>query len=99
MDQELKQLLEDIRKLYRDAKIYLFGSRARGDFDKDSDYDLIIVSKEFKKTPFVNRGGTIWRNTDAALAADMLCYTPDEFEKVRKTSIVIKDAMRHAVPL
>jgi len=29
----------------------------------------------------------------------MLCYTPDEFEKVRKTSIVIKDAMRHAVPL
>ena len=29
-----------------DAQILLFGSRARGEFSLDSDYDLLVVTKE-----------------------------------------------------
>lgn len=99
MDEDLNQLLRDIRKRFHDAKIFLFGSRAKGNATQDSDYDLIVISKKFEKTPFVNRAGEIWLHTDAALAADMLCYTPEEFARQSKISIVLKDAMKHAVPL
>lgn len=36
--------IQNERKRIRE--IYLFGSRARGDYRPDSDYDLLIVAKE-----------------------------------------------------
>ncbi|MBI4360973.1 nucleotidyltransferase domain-containing protein [Candidatus Micrarchaeota archaeon] len=99
MDEKLSALLKDIRLLFSDAKIYLFGSRAKGTAKAQSDYDLIIISQKFKATPFVNRGGLIWRHTDVPIVADLLCYTPDEFQKVSKTSVIIKDVLQHATPL
>ena len=42
-----QKLLGDIKKavlkLEPKAEIYLFGSRARGDFNEDSDWDLLIL--------------------------------------------------------
>ncbi len=99
MDEKLKALVTDIRRLYHGAKIFLFGSRARGNYGEQSDYDLIIVSPKFAKTDFLDRTGTIWRNSDVIIAADIFCYTPKEFLRISKTSVVIKDAMQHAVPL
>lgn len=99
MDKRLEQLLADIRILYSDAKVYLFGSRATGRAREDSDYDLIIISSKFNNIPFVNRAGEIWRFSDAPVGADILCYTPEEFARISKTSIVLKDAMKHAIPL
>ncbi|MEK6924073.1 MAG: nucleotidyltransferase domain-containing protein [Candidatus Micrarchaeota archaeon] len=99
MDEKLTALVADIRKLYKGARIMLFGSRARGMARKDSDYDLIIISKKFGRTPFVNRAGVIWRNSWVVIAADLLCYTPEEFARVSKESFIIKDALKHAVAL
>lgn len=99
MDNDLKAFLKDIRRLYYDAAIYLFGSRAKGDARKESDYDLIVVSNLFEKIPFVNRGGTIWRNSKAGIAADLVCYTPEEFKKISKTSYILKDALKYAVQI
>ncbi|MEK6924071.1 MAG: nucleotidyltransferase domain-containing protein [Candidatus Micrarchaeota archaeon] len=99
MDEKLKLFVGEIKRLFADARILLFGSRARGDFNADSDFDLIVVSKSFGETRFINRAGVIWRNTDTALAADLLCYTPEEFARVSKESFVIKDALKHAVAL
>ena len=99
MEMALAQLLSDIRAHYTDAKIYLFGSRATGRARPDSDYDLIIISRQFEKTPFIDRAAQIWLKSDAQLGGDLLCYTPDEFSKVSKTSAVIKDALRDAVLL
>lgn len=99
MDERVIQLLKDIRKLYSGSKIYLFGSHATGKASKYSDYDFIIVSEKFSKITFVNRGGTIWRNTRVGLAADFLCYTPKEFKRLSKSSVVLRDAMKHAIVL
>ncbi len=98
-DERLNQLLTDIRAAFADAQIYLFGSRATGRAREDSDYDLIVVSRKFQKTPFIDRAAEIWRQSDAPIGADLLCYTPDEFSKVSKTSAVIKDALKDAVLL
>ena len=97
LDERLNQLLTDIRAAFADAKIYLFGSRATGRARPDSDYDLIVISGHFQKTPFIDRAAEIWRRSDAPIGADLLCYTPDEFSQVSKTSTVIKDALKDAI--
>ncbi len=47
----LKKLKSGLKKIYgRQFKsAYLFGSRARGDYDEDSDVDVLIVLSDFKK--------------------------------------------------
>jgi len=43
---ELKEIVHPIALRYNIKRIYLFGSRARGDNDADSDFDFIILCPE-----------------------------------------------------
>ncbi len=43
---ELKAIVAPIAERYGILRMFLFGSRARGDFDEDSDYDFIILCPE-----------------------------------------------------
>ncbi|MBU0456325.1 MAG: nucleotidyltransferase domain-containing protein [Gammaproteobacteria bacterium] len=54
IDNTLKYFLNEI-KLLKDEiiSIYLFGSRAKGNFRPDSDYDLLIVVKK-KERKFID---------------------------------------------
>lgn len=51
MNRVVKKYLEKIKPIQRRIKgVWLFGSRARGDYLPDSDYDLlVIVDKRSKK--------------------------------------------------
>jgi len=42
-DALLDQIVRRLVEAYEPQKIYLFGSRARGDSDSESDYDLMVV--------------------------------------------------------
>lgn len=42
-DAELRAVLERVVELYSPERVYLFGSRARGDHRVDSDFDLLAV--------------------------------------------------------
>ena len=48
--EELGRLVEQIVAKVDPVAIYLFGSRARGDADEDSDYDLMIVIPDERMT-------------------------------------------------
>ena len=53
MDEITQQFADSVRQRLREhlKKIILFGSRARGDADEDSDYDiLVVVDRLDKKT-------------------------------------------------
>jgi predicted nucleotidyltransferase len=47
---EMKELTKRIKKellrIEPEAEIYLFGSRARGDFKSDSDWDVLVLSPQ-----------------------------------------------------
>ena len=81
VDAQLKKLVSLLVKEFRPERVYLFGSRARGDFGSDSDYDLLlIVPKEIAQDQLVqNRVSDILWNLDCA--ADVLFWSPDEFDK------------------
>ena len=42
-DEKLQRLLDRIVPALEPEAVYLFGSRARGDFHEDSDYDLLVI--------------------------------------------------------
>ncbi len=45
---QIKKLTEPIFKEYGVEKAYVFGSYARGDYNQDSDIDIIIVAKNIR---------------------------------------------------
>lgn len=45
---EIKKITEPIFKKYGVEKAYVFGSYARGDYNENSDVDIIIVAKNIR---------------------------------------------------
>ncbi len=97
MNTEFRRFVADVKKGFADAKILLFGSRAKGNARSDSDYDVIIVSKAFTGVPYVDRAYYVRVNNTASIAADILCYSPTEFKSIAAKSVVLKDALKYAV--
>ena len=85
----MKEILGD------DAQVYLFGSYARGDWLEDSDLDIIVVSPKFRGLTIGERYAMIREHLPSDISVELLLYTPEEFEKARKKSIIIQDAAEH----
>jgi len=47
-DETLKRIVEVIVEVLDPDVIILFGSRARGDYDEDSDYDILVLKEGVK---------------------------------------------------
>jgi predicted nucleotidyltransferase len=72
---ELVRLLQG----YDPDRIILFGSRARGDADEYSDYDLVVIKRTV--APFVDRLAEMAPYlAQFEHAAEILVYTPEEFD-------------------
>ena len=61
--------------------------------NENSDIDVIMVSNYFLKIPFVKRMPLVLKKIRFKKHIDIICYTPSEFEKIRKTSIILKEAL------
>lgn len=69
-DQRLDDMVQRILSVGNPQKIVLFGSRASGTARADSDHDLLVVEPS-----------TLPRYKRAALAKDILVWTPSEIEE------------------
>ncbi len=79
-DQKLAEIVRRLVEAYQPDRIYLFGSRARGDVTPDSDYDLMVVVPD--AAPPEHRGSrlayeTLW---GTGTAGDILVWTRDSFD-------------------
>ncbi|MBI4723337.1 MAG: nucleotidyltransferase domain-containing protein [Candidatus Stahlbacteria bacterium] len=45
-DKNLIKIKEVIKNIFPDNRIILFGSRGRGNFDRLSDYDILVIVKQ-----------------------------------------------------
>ena len=71
---------------YDPEKIILFGSRARGEADEYSDYDVIVIKRT--EPPFLERlREMVPYLVDFGCPAEILVYTPEEFERVREVGL------------
>jgi len=97
-DQRIRDFMRNVRKRYKIEKAIFFGSRARGDNLKDSDYDIVIVSPDFQKIFFSKRIAKMydfWQYFPIEI--EPLCYTPEEFRKKSKEIGIVGEAIKEGI--
>lgn len=92
-----KEFFKRIKKRFDVQQLILFGSRARGDNFKHSDYDFIVVSKKFKDQKFVLRPSDFYDYWDKKEDLEIICYTPEEFERKKRQIGIVRTAVEEGV--
>lgn len=82
-NESIESLIGRLKASYKPEMIVMFGSRARGDFDQESDLDLLIVKKT-RKSP-LRRRVDVRKILSTEMALDVMVYTPGEFEALQKS--------------
>jgi len=96
--EKLKEFKKKVEKKYNIKTIFLFGSRARGKYREDSDVDLIVVGG-FKRKGNLKRAPELYLEWHINLPVDFLCYTPKEFDKLKKQVTIVKTAVEEGIEI
>ena len=84
-DPDLQELVRLLRA-YEPERIILFGSRARGEADEYSDYDVVVIKRTDR--PFLERlRDVVPYLVGFRRAAEVLVYTPEEFERMKEVGL------------
>jgi len=97
LNQYKKTVVPAIIRIFSPVKVLIFGSRVNGTATKDSDIDVIIVAETFAGITFVKRMSMVMKSARFKKHVDYLCYTPEEFERLKNTSGILKDAVSSAI--
>ena len=89
---EIREQIVSAFKSFDPERIILFGSRARRDWDEESDFDLIVVYRTAK--PFLDRLRELYLSWNIPKGVDILAYTPEEFERMVRESSFVQDAVQ-----
>ena len=92
-NEALLKLIEE----FQPEKIIFFGSRVKGTANKNSDIDIIVISPYFKNIPFLKRMPLILRKVPFSKHVDYICYTKDEYDRIKTESSVIMDALENSM--
>jgi len=98
-DKKVKSFVKRIKTKFNIERVIFFGSRSKGIFRRNSDYDVILVSKDFRGMRFTDRMTKIypyWGYTDSI---DPFCYTPEEFNKLKKQITIVREAVRTGIEI
>jgi hypothetical protein len=60
-------------------KAYLYGSYARGNYHKDSDIDIVIISRDFQGMRFSDWKGIAPLTEDIDVRIEPIPYRPEDF--------------------
>ena len=76
----LVRILERLIEAYQPERIYLFGSKARGDYGGDSDFDLMVVVTDEAPEDRKRSRLAYERLWGTGTAADVLVWTRERFD-------------------
>jgi predicted nucleotidyltransferase len=81
VDPLLAEVVRRLVDVYRPERVYLFGSRARGDARADSDYDLLVLLAQSDEPSFRRARRGYHALHGSGIAVDLLVWTMSEFER------------------
>ncbi len=99
IDLFIMEVLPKIKEKINPSRVIIFGSRVSGFATEDSDIDVIVVSDLFKNVSFLERMPMLLKLGGFEKHIDFLCYTEEEFEHLRKNSVIVRDALTKGLDL
>ena len=88
MDDSLEKAIRTIVKVAEPDKIILFGSRAKGDYKSESDYDLLVLKKGVKKQRLLTQ--KIYLSfKDVGAPIDVIVADLDKYEELKTDPYLI----------
>ena len=94
---KLKKFAKEISIDIPIDKMYLFGSQVKGRVHKDSDVDLLLVSKKFRRKRWIKRPIPLYDKWNIDKPVDFVCLTPEEFEKSKKVPSIAQEAVKRGI--
>jgi len=73
--------------------------KGKGISNRWSDIDLIIVSKQFKGKGLLQRAPPLHLKWNLNYPVDLLCYTPEEFNKLKKQITLVRYAVKEGIEI
>ena len=89
LEENSQKIIGILKEKYSPEKIILFGSLATGKIRETSDLDLLVIKKTRKS--FFNRLREIADLCEVNVGADIIVYTPSEFDAEAKTNPFFKE--------
>lgn len=89
LEKELTRFVQLLTEHNDPERIIVFGSLASGEIHAWSDIDLVIIEETDQS--FLQRSRTVRRLLQPAVGADILVYTPEEFERMRQERPFVQD--------
>ena len=96
-DATMKRFAGSLKKRMHVERLILFGSRARGDHFVQSDFDVVVVSDDFAGMRFPSRGARLLELWDSNLDLEPLCYTRDEWERLKNNRGILLRAQNEGI--
>ena len=95
----VQKFKKDINKSIKVDKLILFGSRTKGNFSRYSDFDLLIVSPDFKGVPWYKRPTKFYLMWKEDYPLEILCYTPEEIRKRMEKINLVSEAFKEGIEI
>lgn len=80
-DAVLAEMLRRLVDQFQPERLYLFGSRARGEAMEDSDYDLLMIVSNSPLPRYQREIEAFRALRSVGAAKDVLVFTRDEFQR------------------
>ncbi len=93
----LQKFADEISPEYSLDSLYLFGSQAWGKPRKDSDVDLLVVSKGFHGKRKLQRAPPLYMKWNLNYPVDFICLTPQEFNKKKKEISIVQEVIERGI--
>jgi predicted nucleotidyltransferase len=86
LERALDEVVVRLSNMPEVERVILFGSYAAGRHDLFADLDLLVVMSS--EQDFVHRTAELYRQVAVGVDLDLLVYTPEEFERLRRSGLV-----------
>ena len=105
---ELERYLERVTDRWPVQRALLGGARvddaqgAPAQRERGPEYVLVLVSEYFDGIPWLERvyqAGSLWDALEMGAAADVHCYTPQEFERKLEQLRIVRETADHGLEL
>ena len=96
----LNRIKAGIKTQDPDAEIYLYGSRARGDQNENSDWDILIITPKKKitfKYEYDIRNPIYDLELDSGQVISVLVYSRSDWQKKRSISPLFMNVLKEGI--